>query len=141
MGVAESNCNSIRCNDIINDTTSMRSWSRYQNDEAIIRIMMPVYYIKDTLTLDEILMAKSSWENILNGVSKDFYNYKAKCRFEDFSYISPLEWFQDLFYKRLFDVHPVSFYHFTKFNFFVIIIIIFLNIFLMIDFKVSSCSS
>jgi hypothetical protein len=85
---------------------SKRSWSFKRGDESIVKLMLPVYYDSSTLSKEEVQAAKSSWDVIENDNSKV---YKEKIKSSTFTKAFPTckDWFSDLFYERLFDVHPL----------------------------------
>lgn len=74
---------------------------------GVARLMYPMFFIDKPLTSDEIEGVKLSWDYIMLGTSSEFE--KQTRSDPDFPYRSCEEWFQIIFYERLFDVHPVSY--------------------------------
>ena len=70
--------------------------------------MLPVYYRSEKLTPSEISLAKNTWDNISNDKSPAYVVNIADPDFHK-KYPTCIDWFTDLFYGRLFDIHPVSF--------------------------------
>ncbi len=65
----------------------------------------PSWYIKDaTVSADEENLLKLTWNSILDGTAKGYILQKS----EQPDLPSSLVYFYDLFYKRLFEVHPES---------------------------------
>ena len=60
----------------------------------------------DELSDQELALAASCWNLILNDKSDYFTNVLRKK--PDFKYTSCIAYFYDIFYQRLFDVHPMS---------------------------------
>ena len=68
---------------------------------------IPSYYIHDFVVSDEdVMIAKESWQQILNGTSPEYLRLLSENQYE--RDISCLVWFYDSFYQRLFKVHPTS---------------------------------
>lgn len=81
--------------------------SLLRSEQEIVRLMLPVYYAppSDVLTPSERLLASKSWDLILNDLSPAFLNYKMD---PTFPYVTCVTFFYDTFYRRLFDIHPMS---------------------------------
>lgn len=87
-----------------NSTHSMR-YLELENNDKIVQIMMPVYYIKNALvTEQDIVLAKYTWSLITDDTSAEFLKMKGCGRHASTSCIS---WFFGSFYERLFDMHPL----------------------------------
>ncbi len=84
--------------------------SKWQIDNSleVVDLMMPVYFIKEDVTDDEIKLAQRVWDMVLQDASPEYLiqlqkTGKSKAEFPC------IIWFYDTFYSRLFDVHPVIF--------------------------------
>ena len=82
----------------------MKRRNHKRNEQEMIRFMMPVYYIPETLTSDELQDAKMAWELILHDQSPQYL--KRKSEEPNFPYNCCVTFFYDSFYARLFDMHP-----------------------------------
>ena len=74
--------------------------------------MLPVYYDLGNLSTADVELAKISWQYIANDTAPV---YIEKIENSDFlkKYPTCIDWFTDIFYERLFDIHPVSIqYHY-----------------------------
>lgn len=72
---------------------------------SLVDHLMPLYYIKDAvISPDEAILARASWSHIANDTSPAFI--EAKGSEPPLEYCSCLTWTYELFYGRLFDVHP-----------------------------------
>lgn len=90
---------------------SRRSWlhnsgkskTLRKDDALIVEIMMPLYYTEERLRFQDVYDARVSWDMIMKDCSPQF-------DFERFSlpFATCREWFEHLFYERLFDIHPFS---------------------------------
>ena len=69
--------------------------------------MLPVYYTAEALTKDEVKLAKTSWEHIANDTSHVYLDKITSSTFVK-TYPTCQDWFLDVFYERVFDVHPVN---------------------------------
>lgn len=76
-----------------------------KSPEAIVEIMMPLYYEARDLAPNERKIADDSWQLIVKDKAP---NFLTKLGSSDFHYKSCLTYFYDTFYMRLFDVHPLS---------------------------------
>lgn len=99
MGVSPSSCTTIRAN-----STENRSIYAKNDDDAIFKIMMPVYYLPDVLRKEEVDHAKRSWSQITNGHTPVYILAKSSGRME---HENCEQWFAATLYGRLFDIHPV----------------------------------
>jgi hypothetical protein len=82
--------------------------ARYMNgnQDEIVAIMMPVYYIHDAVvTQNDLKEATTTWTMITDDTSEEFKRRKAND--PDFTHFSCVSWFFNNFYSRLFDVHPL----------------------------------
>jgi hypothetical protein len=68
--------------------------------------MLPVYYSSDGMTAAEVAMAKVSWDNIANDTSPVYLEKLTSTSFAR-AYPTCTDWFLEVFYERLFDIHPV----------------------------------
>lgn len=69
--------------------------------EAFVR---PIFYSPDPITKEELDAATAVWKMILNNRSQHFLNIRASD--PNFVPLNCMEYFYDIFYNRLFDVHP-----------------------------------
>jgi hypothetical protein len=69
--------------------------------------MLPVYYNPSSMTAAEVALAKESWQRVENDTSP-IYLEKIKSTTFMKAFTTCKDWFCDVFYERLFDVHPVS---------------------------------
>lgn len=100
MGNVQNACTAEAYADIIDPSGTWRS-----ENKDIVRILMPVYYVADPITPEELDLVKLSWRLILEQTAPNYVEnvYSGK----PFPYESCAHWFHTLFYKRLFDTHPV----------------------------------
>ena len=75
-----------------------------RSEAEIVNLMMPIYYVDQEVTIDDIAHAKIGWQMIINDTAPMFVQLKGT---ENFHYRSSTTMFFDLFYNRLFDIHPV----------------------------------
>jgi len=77
-----------------------------KTETEIVRLMMPIYYTTVEITPEERKAANESWNLILNNTAPEF---EARRRTDaDFKFESTVMFFYDIFYARLFDIHPLS---------------------------------
>lgn len=69
----------------------------------VVKIMLPVYFTREAITEDEIVIARRKWNLIVNDESQHFHKMKGLNGCEVNSCMSL---FYDTFYRRLFDIHP-----------------------------------
>jgi hypothetical protein len=86
-------------------TVSKVSTDLRKTEKDIVRLMMPVYYIPETITPGERIIATHSWNLVLDDKAPEFLRLKGN---PDFTYNSSVSFFYDSFYTRLFDIHPMS---------------------------------
>ena len=68
--------------------------------------MLPVYYDLGNLSTADVELAKMIWNHIANDTAPA---YIEKIGNKDLKkYPTCVDWFTDIFYERLFDIHPVS---------------------------------
>ena len=73
--------------------------------KEVVAIMMPIYYTDALVTPEDFVLASDNWDNmILNDQSPVYLEMKRNGS----EYSSCVVFFYETFYKRLFDVHPVS---------------------------------
>lgn len=108
--------------------------SRASHRKKICQMMFPVYFIKEEITSDEILLAQESWDLVKYDNSPSFEHLTATS--DDFPYFSCLEWFQVTFYDRLFDVHPVSLCYFIFLDLLIFVVYRFPGISLFIGISI-----
>ena len=77
-----------------------------RSEAEIVNLMMPIYYIDLEVTVEDIERASLVWQMIINDTAPMFVALKGTA---DFEYQSSTMMFFDLFYNRLFDIHPVKF--------------------------------
>ncbi len=103
------------------------SEKRRKNDK-VVRLLFPVYYVDEPVSSEgngiwcfhtvvshsirvdtsEIQMGRMKWNLILNDTCPYFNHMRRKGVFQQPSCLSL---FYDSFYSRLFDIHPVSYFH------------------------------
>lgn len=76
-----------------------------KTESEIVRLMMPVYYIDEPITNEELEAVTSTWKMILTNSSPEFL---AKRLDPTFPYPTCIMYFYSSFYDRLFDVHPMA---------------------------------
>ena len=76
-----------------------------QSQAAVVKLMLPLYYTHENITIADRSLASSSWDMILNDTSPEFLSKKGTL---NFPYTSAVVFFYDSFYLRLFDVHPMA---------------------------------
>ena len=72
--------------------------------KEVVALMMPLFYTEDNVSEEDLKLAGAAWELILDDQSPVFIEKKLS------GSVAPscMMFFYDTFYKRLFDVHPVS---------------------------------
>jgi hypothetical protein len=68
--------------------------------------MLPVYYTTETLNKDDIKLAENSWNYVANDTSPIYIEKLTSTTFAH-AYPTCKDWFLEVFYDRLFDIHPV----------------------------------
>ena len=77
-----------------------------KTEKELVNVMMPVYYLhNEPVTAYDLNIAKENWNMILNNTAPGFHALKGT---EGFHHASSIMMFYDVFYSRLFDVHPLS---------------------------------
>lgn len=79
--------------------------------DHIIKVMLPVYYDDSPITDEEYHLALNSWDLILQDKISSFQTLKEDPKF---IYSNSKMYFCDLYYKRLFDIHPLAKDLFTR---------------------------
>jgi hypothetical protein len=77
-----------------------------RDQKDIVNLMMPVYFDDSAITDEECRLAGECWGMILNEKSVFFTEVLRKT--PDFKYTQCITYFFDLFYQRLFLVHPMA---------------------------------
>jgi hemoglobin-like flavoprotein len=97
MGIASS---------VVSSSTSSVSYSNLNDLEILL---MPTYFISTSITIRDLQVCQTSWNQILSNQSREFIK---QCQINpDFSlkyHKNCCQWFTDLFYERLFDIHPLA---------------------------------
>ena len=75
-----------------------------KSDNEIVSLMMPVFFTFDEVTKEDAILATESWKLIVDEKSDHFNQLKLD---QNFKYTSCILYFFDVFYDRLFDVHPL----------------------------------
>ena len=70
----------------------------------VVAVMMPVYYTEVPVSPEDLTLANANWEMILDDTSPVFIDISNRGS----NLSSCIMFFYDTFYRRLFDVHPVS---------------------------------
>lgn len=80
--------------------------------EQLVKLILPLYFNEDPITKEEVAIAQSSWDQILNDQSQEFK--KRSSEDPTFGQENPscTTFFFTTFYARLFDVHPAARYMF-----------------------------
>lgn len=87
--------------------SSIQDVAEGKTHQEIVRLMMPVWFTDRPTTLEDVKIGKESWELVLNDKAPGFLH----CREQgggNFEHPTAISMFYDTFYKRLFDVHPLS---------------------------------
>jgi hemoglobin-like flavoprotein len=74
----------------------------------LVRLMMPVYYTCDAITKEECDAALEAWQMISNNEAPNYLKQQLESIEFATAYPTAMSYFSDLFYSRLFDVHPFS---------------------------------
>jgi len=88
-----------------------------RSEKEIVALMMPIYYVDIEVTNADIDLARSNWQMLIENTATPFLDGKKAAqtpvefgRLEGTSakeYASSLSMFFDVFYLRLFDIHPL----------------------------------
>jgi len=84
--------------------SSRTTRSLRQSETEIVKIMLPLYFTHDSLTAEDIAVAKQTWQMIVSDQAPVFLARKGT---KDFQHQSAVTFFYDQFYVRLFDIHPI----------------------------------
>ena len=75
-----------------------------KTEMELINLMMPVFYTEVQLTEQDVEIAKASWKMITDDTAPGFLAVKDAPGFE---YPNCIMYFFEIFYNRLFDIHPM----------------------------------
>jgi hypothetical protein len=75
-----------------------------QRVSEILPFVKPLYHTAQPFGPNERETAERTWKMILNNQCDNFSHVKASTL--NFPHANAIEWFYDIFYNRLFDVHP-----------------------------------
>jgi len=79
-----------------------------QDQAALVRLILPLYYSEGEILQEEVDRAQSGWDDILNDTSPEYLRQKSlDPRFVE-EHPSCASWFFTTFYMRLFDIHPAA---------------------------------
>lgn len=76
-----------------------------KNEEEIVKLMLPIYYTTELLTDEELELAKTAWNIVLNSSAPEFIRLKQN---PAFPFDTCVKYFYSNFYQRLFDIHPLA---------------------------------
>jgi hypothetical protein len=76
-----------------------------KSEEEVVKLMMPVYYNELLITDEEYALAHACWGLILNDTSPEFLERR---RSTSFTHQTCIMFFYNVFYARLFDIHPLA---------------------------------
>lgn len=74
-----------------------------KSEEEIVKLMFPVFFDDKALTVEEQACVERTWGLILTDTAPI---YLARTKNPGFAHSSSITYFYELFYNRLFDVHP-----------------------------------
>ena len=80
-----------------------------ENDSLIVSIMLPLYYTKEKINTKDLKCLIKSWDFILMDHSPIWTAIH-----EQLEYETCRDWFQAVFFQRLFDIHPFCKKMFTR---------------------------
>lgn len=83
--------------------------------DELLQMMMPVYYIDKVMEDTTLALAKKSWNTIQTDTARHF-NKMRREKPELEKYENCISYFNDIFFVRLFDVHPMAQVLFYKSN-------------------------
>lgn len=84
--------------------------------DELLQMMMPVYYIDKPMEPEALTLAKKTWESISKDSSRHFTAMKKGDPAFSKKYERCIDYFNDIFFIRLFDVHPLAKVLFHKKN-------------------------
>ena len=87
-------------------TATSKSGNSIVYEEFAASIVMPIYYTKALLEPEEKVAATACWKSIVGNRSAHFQNLKKESKPEEFPYAICSDYYSELFYERLFHVHP-----------------------------------
>ncbi len=79
-------------------------------------MMMPVFYIDKEMSAEQLTLARKSWNSISTDTSRHFNALRKKPDFDSKAYPTCISYFNEMFFQRLFDVHPMARVLFYKSN-------------------------
>lgn len=88
----------------ISDDPHYQHHEMKRSEADLVRLMLPIYYTSDPVTNEDLEVAKSVWNMILDDTGPKYLQLKSM---NAELYSSCVMMFYDNFYQRLFDVHPV----------------------------------
>lgn len=105
MGNASSNWSCAHVEDVLDPKYKYHA---HHVDHAAVKLMLPVYYSSAALTREDILMASNSWDLIESGAVPEYIRLQQCTPREEFPFTTAAAWFSNVYFSRLFDVHPLS---------------------------------
>ena len=69
--------------------------------------MLPVYYVNGKVTSQELSLARMSWDLIIEDAN--CVKFKRESEESQHEYTTAGDYFQKIFFSRLFDINPVMF--------------------------------
>lgn len=108
MGGGYSSDQSVRLSQLSRDNHGHINSS----ERDIVALMMPIYYVECVVTNADIEIARNNWQMIVNNTASPFLDQLKihdvpEGTNEHHRYQSALTMFFDMFYIRLFDIHPM----------------------------------
>jgi hypothetical protein len=83
------------------------------NEDELMRVLMPIYYLSDPITPFEQKQAVKAWKLVANGQAAEFYRLR-KANPVEITCNTPMEFFGNRLVKRFIEVHPVVQHMFSK---------------------------
>mmetsp|Transcript_3085 Transcript_3085/g.2065 ORF Transcript_3085/g.2065 Transcript_3085/m.2065 type:complete len:265 (+) Transcript_3085:38-832(+) len=83
------------------------------NEEELCKVLMPIYYTSEPITVVEQEKAVRAWKVIASGQAAEFYRLK-KADPVNVTCQTPMEFFGNRLVKRFIEVHPVVKHMFNK---------------------------
>lgn len=81
--------------------------------ESLIEFLLPIYYVKRSMTLKEMGLVQSTWKMVVNNQAEEFYRLKREDP-TNTPCATPMDYFANRFYRRLIEIHPTCYALFTK---------------------------
>lgn len=88
--------------------SSMTNGVLHHGSLNLVRLMMPVYYTTDSITLEECNAALEAWRMISENQAPNYLKQQLESMECATAFPTAMSYFSDSFYNRLFDVHPFS---------------------------------